>query len=1224
MKRLNSQSLILATLFTLVIVTPGYLIAQGTLNDNGSTNTINANGTTQSTGSAQDYIIPSGSAYNSISFTLRGGDGGNAEAGSCTSNGGEGASTDVVVMLGDGTGELEPGGTVRFIVGKHGENGDTGASSAIGGGGGGGSAILYKAPGSSTWIILASAGGGVGAFQGNVLGACVDSQLGQGCRASESGGNGEGNNGGSGGTNGNGGNVGGNISAGGDGGGGGGAYTASNFGGGAGFPGGGGGAEIVSHGGWGFGGGGHGVYFTGAGGGGGYSGGGGGSSANNGGGGGSYVNSTYALTSSKTNGDLGGGNSQNGHVDYQYINTIISWTGAVSQDWHNGSNWSPEGVPTSVDIVDIPAGDTTVISSSAPANARVVRVFSGADLTIQPTATLYLYPRNSNGISNIQGTITNNAGAIHISPQGGALNNDGILNQGGTFINEFASTINIDGMDRYGINNNSNGTFENKFGGTVNIGTPSSPIGDDGIHNESGSIFKNLGNIGIRNTGDNGIENHGSFTNQTDDLIHIDQTASDAIRCAGGSFVNNGELVLGELDSIGLSGIALAANTNLSFTNNSTGVISIWQADKNGIEIFSNSTFENNGNLTIGGLGASGIGINGINLLGTFLNKPDATVLIDQVLGNNGISSQVSSSLSNEGTLTIGSVSAIEIYGIQNQGMITNFSTGKIIIPETNNTGIFNVTGTITNEGLIELGEDGSFLNYALYNGNPGDNPVFVNSGCEAAIHIFQSRIIDQTNGLNNSGIILQESPHSSNVHTNTGVILYNAGNFSVDNGSTPISVSGSLSDNKLWTACSDIDWNNPHNWYPGSVPVASDEVVIYPLANNPVIGNATTAQTKYLYIEDNAGLTNNGTLFVTDGAFRIEPGATASGNGAYELSGNFDINGGTFNPDNSVVILTGAESGFISNDPVSFHNLIIDKPADQDVSIISDVTVTSDLTINSGDLKILGFLGGALTCPQLSLPNGSDLLNNGNLTLTNGPLAIPTGATALGDGLYELFGDMIITGGTFISGTSAVTLSGTESATISGDSVSFYDLMIDKPSDKKVQIGSHVMVTNAFTISSGDFEILNGKSFSSNLFALPNGSDLTNNGSLVQTLPFFGFFRINAGASAQGNGEYIINGNFSLDNSGTFIPGTSTVTMGGAGGFDQDISSAPVSFYNLVIDKLPGISISLLNDVSVTNSLELNSGILDVPEGVSLTCGDLIVPLGFQLVNRGTITLTN
>ena len=307
MKNVHALLLVLA----LVLVHSFDLSAQ-TLNDDGNTHTISANGSGQPNGSAQDYTIPSNPLSNTISFTLRGGDGGYAEAGTsggnpCKSNGGEGATVEAEFLIGNGTNQLQPGGDIRFIVGKRGANQAVGGSANTAGAGGGGTAVLYRPNSGEDWIILAAAGGGGGAHQGNAFGSCLDSQKGQGGRSTENGGNGEGSGGGSGGTNGNGGDDG----AGTQGGEGGkGAYSGNNGSGSGGYPNGSGSNNIgVARGGWGFGAGGsvqEGDDADAGGGGGGYSGGGGGATYDNGGGGGSYVNSSYALSSTKTAGGLGG------------------------------------------------------------------------------------------------------------------------------------------------------------------------------------------------------------------------------------------------------------------------------------------------------------------------------------------------------------------------------------------------------------------------------------------------------------------------------------------------------------------------------------------------------------------------------------------------------------------------------------------------------------------------------------------------------------------------------------------------------------------------------------------------------------------------------------------------------------------------------------------------------------------------------------------------------
>ena len=258
-------------------------------------------------GTFQDFLIPVDSTIIQVEILAKGGDGGFAELGdNCRSNGGEGASLSAVVELGPGANQVPHGSTLRFIVGQAGEKGT--AASVLGtgftyGGGGGGTGILYKTPDSDEWVILAVAGGGGGAYQGEIIGFCVDNENGQGGRAETTGGNGNGDiDPSDGGINGNGGQGSFEISAGG-----GGAFSAGQgiacieiFGtvevgeGQAGFPeGGAGGASegcvsfTFRDGGFGFGGGGAGIGA--AGGGGGYSGGGGGGSTGRGGGGGSFL-----------------------------------------------------------------------------------------------------------------------------------------------------------------------------------------------------------------------------------------------------------------------------------------------------------------------------------------------------------------------------------------------------------------------------------------------------------------------------------------------------------------------------------------------------------------------------------------------------------------------------------------------------------------------------------------------------------------------------------------------------------------------------------------------------------------------------------------------------------------------------------------------------------------------------------------------------------------------
>ncbi|MEZ4772571.1 MAG: T9SS type A sorting domain-containing protein [Bacteroidia bacterium] len=1225
MKNLYSLLLVLA----LVFVHRFNLTAQALI-ANGGSHIINANGSNQYEGSAQDYTIQSNITFNTLSFTLRGGDGGNAEAGTsggnpCISNGGEGSTTEAEFLIGNGPNELNPGGTIRFIVGKYGVSGNVGGTANIGSGGGGGTAVLYRPNSSSNWTILAVAGGGGGAHQGNIFGSCIDGHDGKGGRNTENGGDGDGNNAGTGGTNGNGGN-------GGSSGGGGGAFSDGgniSKGGGAGFPDGGAGNTYGTDGGWGFGGGGCGENTNnkGGGGGGGYSGGGGGGAINCGGGGGSYVNSTYALSSTKTAGATGGSVLQNGRVEYIFSSTIIEWTGAIDNNWHNSGNWSPSRVPNSLDFVNISAANNDPhIWSGSPATAKVVRVLGGGELTIEPNATLNISPRISNGISN-NGMITNDNGEINITTVG-FITYTGILNNtNATFINKFGGVINIVGMDGNGIFNNSNSTFTNQLGGTINIGTVSGPIGENGIQNEAGGTFSNFGSLDIRKANLAGIQNAGTFSNNIGGYIEVRETGQDGILCTGGAFTNNGTTEIGQGAAIGDDGIenqsgstftnsgtlTIVNTTNKgiyndgTFTNDSNATLAISQTGTIGIHSSAGSFNNDGGTINIGSvsgqIGTVGFHSNSgsvctntgtIHIRNTvshgllsytdFTNGASGEIFIDQT-GTVGLG-HLGGTFENSGTISIGSIAALGGQGIQNLANFNNLAGGIITIDNTNSFGLANVgAATIVNEGLFKMGENGSIGSYAIFNGNVGNTCTFYNGNCGAVIHIFDGGVLDQADGFTNTGLILQESADASDININSGTILYNAGTFTA-NGNAPVSLSASFSGKSIWRGCNGSTWENAGNWYPAGIPTAADGVVIGPANTYPQINNS--AQARSVLVEQ-GNLFNNGTLSVTDGDLDINLGATVQGNGQYYLSGDFKVDGGTFNAGNSTVTMTGATDAMImvsGGAQTNFYNLVVDKPSDKTVSINSTVSVTHELTINSGDLAV----NGTLNCPSLHLPNGTDVTNAGYILVQGGgSFWIQSGASAQGNGGYFLQGDFLLDGGTFTPGTSSVTFVGTGTQSISPDPVSFYNLVVDKPSDQKV-IFEDVMVTNALTVSAGDLEITNGHFLTCPNLLLESGSDLTNNGSLTCAV---GLLWVKTGATAQGNGLYTLNNNFTVTPGATFIPGTSTVIMTGAG--NRIIGNSAIDFYNLEINKTSGGSVKITGNLTVSNELNLVSGNLDL-----------------------------
>lgn len=133
-------------------------LGQNIINDDGGTYDADA------IGMLQDLKLESNPALciQSITFTLLGGSGGNAETSSFQANGGDGARVTLTFPVGQGADEIPEGSTIRFVEGEKGESHNSQAEGASGGGGGG-SAVLFQRPGETTWTILAVAGGGGGA-----------------------------------------------------------------------------------------------------------------------------------------------------------------------------------------------------------------------------------------------------------------------------------------------------------------------------------------------------------------------------------------------------------------------------------------------------------------------------------------------------------------------------------------------------------------------------------------------------------------------------------------------------------------------------------------------------------------------------------------------------------------------------------------------------------------------------------------------------------------------------------------------------------------------------------------------------------------------------------------------------------------------------------------------------------------------------------------------------
>lgn len=131
------------------------------------------------TGSYKDFLIPTFTYIEQISFYIKGGSGGTAwtsdHPGSFVSTKGTapaglGANVLCAFKVGNLPGQIKPGSMVRFIIGEHGhDEGKGGLKFNSAGGGGGASAILVKQPGEPSFTCIMVAGGGGGAARGHEI-----------------------------------------------------------------------------------------------------------------------------------------------------------------------------------------------------------------------------------------------------------------------------------------------------------------------------------------------------------------------------------------------------------------------------------------------------------------------------------------------------------------------------------------------------------------------------------------------------------------------------------------------------------------------------------------------------------------------------------------------------------------------------------------------------------------------------------------------------------------------------------------------------------------------------------------------------------------------------------------------------------------------------------------------------------------------------------------------
>ena len=213
-------------------------------------------------------------------------------------------------------------------------------------------------------------------------------------------------------------------------------------------------------------------------------------------------------------------------------------------------------------------------------------------------------------------------------------------------------------------------------------------------------------------TGD-GLLNYGTVINAG--ILNIDNTTNNGITMTNSAtFNNSGNINIGQNSSSNVKE-GIAANNNASF-NHQGGVITIDNANKEGIGISLGAIFVNQSIINIGqnegNIGAEGFNV---NFQGQLQNEVNGIINIGNTQSD-GLS--ISSQTDNAGQINIGQGGKlVGGYGIEVNGsannIFNNLATGTIQIDNTGETGVY-LNGVITNNsGQIYIGQNGGAANIA-------------------------------------------------------------------------------------------------------------------------------------------------------------------------------------------------------------------------------------------------------------------------------------------------------------------------------------------------------------------------------------------------------------------------------------------------------------------------------------------------------------------------------
>jgi len=440
----------------------------------------------------------------------------------------------------------------------------------------------------------------------------------------------------------------------------------------------------------------------------------------------------------------------------------VTWTGGGDGiNWTNADNWFDgvsTGVPTSTDDVLIPDGNTVQINVAGQV-AQSVFIELNSTLNITLMGSLTIDGVGGGGFS--PGILLNGGGTLSIAENASLT----ILNTGfdGIAVTESLSTIDNAGTITIGPN------IGDSFGHGIYVG-----VGDGG----------NIGSLNLTN------QATGLITSATDVNIEINFLfIQDG---PGTSIIDNLGTIDVDMDNSGGDFIGIEA-ANASFFNRTNAVIKVENVAVDAFYFINGSTFTNE---TGGMITATNVGSDAFNFQdgSTFTNEAGGMITVNNINAD-AFNFDGGSTLDNSGTINATTIGDQGL-DISTPGSGTNHATGIINITGVRNEEAIDVTGTFTNDGVLNISDiqllltsgqsaihvnsaTGSFINNNLINLALTKADIAIEVDVDADLTNSVCAVINITteNPIINNGTITNEGTIStvfSGTNTNTGIFINN------------------------------------------------------------------------------------------------------------------------------------------------------------------------------------------------------------------------------------------------------------------------------------------------------------------------------------------------------------------------------------------------------------------------------------------------------------------